>query len=346
MKSFFKCKPLLTFMVIVGTVVGSGFLSGKEIVVFFTRFGKMSYFCIALAFLLFWGLFYFFLKFGSIAIKRLEKSKISPILSAIICFILSSAMFAGIYSLVEGLPVYIRIIVMWIVLMFAVRVAIRGSTTLEKLNLLLVPIMIVFLIMVLIRLFAPKTGTLFQGGFLPFSVLYCILYVVLNTCNSAIVIASYADELTDKQKVQVSFFSALALSVILLLGNIVLLQNSYSFGQDMPLLYMVSGLEKFVMSFIILLGCSTTLFSLVYTVSSSLKSLSGNKWFIIFFSVVVPFVFSFLGFGVIVSFLYPLTSIIGVFLLCDLFLIPLFKKVDKKVHSRCQDAKQDDGSHD
>ena len=37
-------------LAIVGTIVGSGFISGKEIAVFFTRFGLFSYPCIFLAF--------------------------------------------------------------------------------------------------------------------------------------------------------------------------------------------------------------------------------------------------------------------------------------------------------
>ena len=48
-------------LAIVGTIVGSGFISGKEIAVFFTRFGLFSYPCIFLAFFLFWGIFYLIL---------------------------------------------------------------------------------------------------------------------------------------------------------------------------------------------------------------------------------------------------------------------------------------------
>lgn len=313
-------------MVIVGTVVGSGFLSGKEIVVFFSRFGKASYFCIFLAFLLFFALFYFFLRFGTLAINRLMKSKFAFSVNIIICFILSAAMFAGIYVLIKDVWMPLRLIIMFIVLCLALKVALKGSFMLDKLNLVLVPIMAIFMIINLINMLSFKMGTLFQGKFLPFSALYCVLYIFLNTANSAVVISSYSNSLSAKQKVQVSFYAALALFCILFFANTVLLQNSYSFGQEMPLLYIADGFQKLVLKFIIFLGCCTTLFSLVFSLCSSLKVLSKNKVTLSFFSVILPFLFSFLGFGMIVCYLYPLTSVLGIFLICDMFLIPIIKK--------------------
>ncbi len=329
----FANKAVMTFMVIVGTVIGSGFLSGKEIVVFFSRFGNMSYFCIFIAFFLFFALFYYFLKFGDIIVDKLSKSKFSNILNCFICFTLSSAMFAGIFSLVEDMHFVIKLATMLIVFVYACRVAIKGASLLERLNLILVPIMIIFLLINLIRLFSVKSGSLFLGGFYPFSLFFCILYVVLNTSNSAIVISSFGKDLSNKQKVQVSFFSALALCLILLFANIVLLQNSFVFGEDMPILELFVGPQKFVMSLIILLGCVTTLFSLVYSNTGSLRGVCNNNIFVLFIGVVMPFALSFMGFGFIVSKFYPLTSVLGIFLLCDLLLFPLFKKVYKKIHS-------------
>lgn len=329
-------------MVIVGTVIGSGFLSGKEIVVFFSRFGKMSYFCILLAFFLFWGLFYFFLRFGEIAAKRLQTSKFAFILNVLICFILSSAMFAGIFSLLENWHIILKILVMIVTLILSCRVALKGSEALEKLNLALVPIMIVFLIVNLTNLFVFKTNTLFVGKFSVLSIFYCFLYVILNTSNSAIVISSYCS-LSRKQKVQVGFFSALALFLILLFANMVLLQNSYSFSADMPLLNLTSGWQRVVMSIIVCLGCLTTLFSLVYSTSKSLKKVKKSGK--VFICVVLPFCFSFLGFGVIVSHLYPLTSTLGIFLLCDLFLYPMLKNVNNHIHCSSKNAKKHDCRH-
>lgn len=48
-------------MIVIGTVIGSGFASGKEIAVFFSRFGAVSYFFIPLTFFAFLVLFMLFL---------------------------------------------------------------------------------------------------------------------------------------------------------------------------------------------------------------------------------------------------------------------------------------------
>ncbi len=336
----------MTFMVIVGTVIGSGFLSGKEIVVFFSRFGKASFVCIFLAFLLFWGLFYYFLKFAGDATKRLQKSKYANFLNLIVCLILSAAMFAGIVDLISSLNIILRFIILGIVLLFSIRICLKGVSVLEKLNLFLVPIMVIFMITNLISLFTLKTGGLFKGGFYPYSIFFCFLYVILNTSNSAVVISSFSKDLNNRQKMQVSFFSALALFAILLFANIVLLQNSFAFSQEMPLLYLMSGTQKVIMSFVMMIGCSTTLFSLVYSISSSLRGVLKSKIFLLLVSVVLPFLLSLIGFGFIVSKLYPLTSVLGIFLLGDLFCMPLFKKAYKCIHSSRKNAKNENAGHD
>ena len=57
-------KVLLVSLAIIGTIIGSGFISGKEIVVFFSNFGLMSFFCIILVFILFFYLFRLLLNYN------------------------------------------------------------------------------------------------------------------------------------------------------------------------------------------------------------------------------------------------------------------------------------------
>ena len=54
-------KILFCVLSIVGLVVGAGLASGREIFVFFTRFGVWSFPSIILSFVIFWFLFSFFL---------------------------------------------------------------------------------------------------------------------------------------------------------------------------------------------------------------------------------------------------------------------------------------------
>ena len=333
-------KVFSAILVIIGTVIGSGFMSGKEIVVFFSRFGVFSFPCIVIAFFLFWLLFNFFLKNGDKADEKLKNSKFSNVINFLICTILSSAMIAGCTELLSPLPALIRFFVLGVILFFCFFIIKKGLGGLEKANFLLVPVMVIVLIIGLIC--ATNFSNMqisMSTSFSSWGVFYCLLYVLLNTSNSCIVLAKLGKGLNKSQKARVSFLSALALFVILLFANLVLLQNKDVFSQDMPLLSLFDRPWSIVMQAMILLGCVTTLFSLVFASSGSVRGLCRNNFFIGVTSVILPLAISAGGFGNIVSLLYPLTSVLAVFLLCDLFFIPFFKRAYTKIHSARKDTK-------
>ena len=56
---------LITVFVIFGMIVGAGFASGNEIVVFFTRFGALSYLFIAIAGVMFYFALYYYLQLST-----------------------------------------------------------------------------------------------------------------------------------------------------------------------------------------------------------------------------------------------------------------------------------------
>lgn len=326
-------KAMLTYMVMVGTVIGSGFLSGKEIVVFFSRFGYLSFLCIPIAFCLFWALFYFFLNHGGIAIRRLQKSRFSNLLNIFICIVLSAAMFAGAADLVSFTGRFLTIMIMAIIIFCCFHVIRNGMGSLEKMNLIMVPFMVVILFICLCFQFGDGPIQNVSSGFSTWGIYYAIMYVILNTANSGIVIANMGETLSVKQKRKVAFFAAFTLCAILLLANIVLLKHAYAFEQDMPLLSLFDGWQQVIMQVVILFGCVTTLFSLVYTLAGSIRVFMQRSLFVSLTSVGFPFGLSFLGFGFIVSHFYPITSVLGIFLLCDLFFIPFFKQIHERVHA-------------
>ena len=177
-----------------------------------------------------------------------------------------------------------------------------------------------------IRTFLKFLSSLFVK-YIILSIFYSLLYVVLNSSNGCVMIASLGESLNKKQKARVSFLSALVLMLILLFVNIILLQHSSCLSQEMPLISLFDGWQKSLMNIIIFIGCSTTLFSLIYTSSFSMRGLCNNEFFVFFISVIVPMLLSLLNFGFIVSYLYPLASVIGLFLLIDLlFLDKYYKK--------------------
>lgn len=321
------------FLAIVGTVIGSGFISGKEIVVFFSRFGWFSFPCIFLSFFVLFFLFKFILNNGEKALKRLKNSKISFFINILLCLIFSSAMFSGIGNLLIIKSKVLSCLIFFSIILLCIFVFKKGIGGLNKLNFLFVPLMIVIFVFAL--LFVVKLKPIeVESSFGGLSFFYCLLYCVMNTSNGGVLIAELGQKLTPKQKTRVAFFSALALSATLLLANLVLLQNPSSFDNTMPILFLFKGIGNFVMTIMVFLGCLTTLLTLTFSLSSSMRGLCNNEILIFFVSIVLPLSFSLLGFDFIVEYLYPLASIFGIYILYDLFFQSLFKRRIKRIFKR------------
>lgn len=327
-------KVFVVVFLIFGTVVGSGFSSGKEIMVFFSRFGVLSYFYILIACFLFFLLFYFFLNYGKNISKFLEKSKILNLIIAFISLIFCSSMFAGIKSLFEYLPNWLYIISIIGLILICVIITLKGIKGFEKLNLILMPsTSIIFLIVLIYALFISSNFSFETNSWAGF--LYCPLYVALNTSMSGLVIAKVGDGLTKKQTVFASLFSTLLLLVFLMLGNFVLQQNTESFISEMPFLYLTKNNSfMFVLAYIVVLvGCFTTLISQCLTLKSFFEKFIKNDFVVSLFSVVSPFLVSGLGFSQIVSFLYPICSVLGIVILIYMILFAFTANEDNILES-------------
>lgn len=309
-------KILMIVFLIFGTVVGSGFSSGKEIMVYFSRFGNLSYLYIFLAGILFFVLFYFFLNNGKKIFTILQNSKILNLVVLFISLVFCSSMFAGVKNLFSYFPVWAYFILLTFVLMCCVCITKKGIGGLEKLNFLLMPaISVLFLVCLIFGAtvsseFAVSTNAL--AG-----ILFCPLYVALNTSMSGLVIAKVGEGLNKKQTFLICLFSTMLILVFLFLGNFVLLQNSESYFSEMPFLYLASkNTFMFVLCFtVILAGCFTTLISLCFTLKTAFEKVLKSDWISTLFAVFLPFMISVMGFSQIVSFLYPICSVLGVFVL-------------------------------
>ncbi|MGN1201357.1 MAG: hypothetical protein ACI4R8_03785 [Candidatus Caccovivens sp.] len=337
-------KVLSLVFLIFGTVVGSGFSSGKEIMVFFARFGPMSYFYILMAGLLFFFIFYFFLIYGKKVSDNLDKSKWLSYLSGFMSLVFCSSMFAGIKSLFGYFPDWIYYLLMISLVVICVFVTFRGIRGLERINLILMPVTSVIFLAVLFFGMSIKSNFACQANSWA-GILYCPLYVVLNTSTSGFVIAKAGDNLSKKQTVLVSLFSTFLLVLFLMLGNFVLQQNSESFLSDMPFLYIASNNPVvFCLAFVVILvGCFTTLISLMFTLKNAFKPTLKSDKISTLLAVFLPLFISGLGFSQIVSFLYPICSVLGVLIL--LFSIFSFEQTDGIIHQKRKDAKNKGGGH-
>ncbi len=316
-------KCIFSIFLILGTVIGSGFSSGKEIVVFFTRFGYYSFLFIPIAFVLFYLVFYFLMTKGLNKLNGKKNSKIISLLMLICCTVFSSAMFAGIQNCADNINFYIKIFLFALIFLLCFFVCFKKLEFLSVINIFLIPVLLVILLVFFLYVLpfssfieVPTHNAfvgLFGGSF------FCVLYVILNISLSSVVIAKSGEGMTKKQIRFASLFSALILSVFILLVNVLVLCNYDVISEEMPLLALSSGVFSILLRFVIMVGCLTTLLSDIFIASASCKALKLNDVSIFVICTLLPFALSNIGFSSIVSWLYPIVSLIGVALLFLLF---------------------------
>lgn len=338
-------KVFVTIFLIFGTVVGAGFASGNEIVVFFSRFGQTSYLYISLAGVLLFVLLYVFLRFGGNIADKIENNKLLNCLTLLISLVFSASMFAGIESLLEYFPLWIHATVMVFLIMVCIVITLRGIAGVEKFNLYLMPILMFLFFIVLCSCCLKSSDFDLPVSNSWIGIWYSPLYVALNTSMSIFVLAKKGQQLSKKQTLFASLFSTLLLICFLIFGNFVLLKNPESFVSEMPILYISkNNFAVFILEFIVvLIGCFSTLISLCFTLKISSEKIIKNNLFCVFLSVFLPYFVSSLGFSKIISFLYPICSVVGIFIV--LFSVFFLNQTNNIIHSKSQDAQDGCGSH-
>lgn len=330
---------LMTVFVIFGAIFGAGFASGNEIVVFFSRFGVLSYFYILIACGMIFFVINFFLVHGQGVAKQIENSKWLNVIVMFISIIFCASMYAGIDGLLAYMPSFWHYALLLVVIFFCVFVTMKGVDGLGTINLYLMPFLSVIFMSILFASLTQDSGFVIDNSNSFFGILYAPLYVALNTCTSIVVLAKMGEKLTKKQAFLSSLLSTIILFVFLILCNFVLQKNANCFVSEMPILFIVrkNNMLFFLEYFVILFGCFTTLISLCFTLNNSCKKIIKNNYFCIFLSVFLPYFIGNVGFSKIISLFYPLCSVFGVFIL--LFSIFSLKQTDKIIHPESKQTK-------
>lgn len=373
-------RVLVVVFLIFGTIVGSGFSSGKEIFVYFARFGALSYLFIALAGVMFFFLLRFFLLHGQKCVAVVQKSVFLRAIVAFISLVFCASMFAGVKNLFSHFPLWLSVLATSAVLVCCLWLTVRGIRGLEKFNLAVMPITAALFFAVLVAAACAKTQFSLQTQFsllTPFSgqmmdavfgessaggwggsivgvvgsvvcsivggvgsvgafssvgggfgssggilqgmggLLFCPLYVALNCSLGGLVICRAGGTLSKKQCNLAAALSVALLLLFLFLGNFVLQKNPLLQSTDMPFLMLWRGHTlAFCVAFgIIFVGCFTTLLSMCFNLKTALDGVCKSSTLSTALAVFVPFAISSLGFSPIVQFLYPICSVLGIFVL-------------------------------
>lgn len=316
----------------IGTSIGAGFSSGREIALFF---GESSPWCVALSALFIAVLSALFLTAGKLnAIPNGYAIKVATFISA--CISLCSMLAGSEYVLSElsGVP------------LLGIAMAIAGGVLvvlgIEKIkcaNTIMIPLLVILLFVLYVKIGTP----IFDGDF---SLLKPLRYSGLDVLLGGIMLSREGEKLTKKQ-IAVSAISIFAFmfTILFVLQNVVLYDDLNS---SMPVLAVSSKVGlKWICGVLIAIAIFTTLVSALEIVStytadflSTKRKLSAlsepdKKVFLTFGALLVFYPVSFLGFEKIVDTFYPFTSACGLILVC-LTIAKLSATAIKKRHENAR----------
>lgn len=311
-------------MTIVGVFIGSGFASGKEIAVFFSRFGSYSYIFIPVAFLLLFGGIFWILSQGRRGEEKFQSSKLLIFISCLVNLIFTASMMAGTTTSLKTKYIFLSVLLVLAIFFLCQRVMKKGMGYLTKANLILMPLVIVSLVCCIIKNVGSEC--LINSNNAVYAGFYAVLYIFMNMSSSCLVIGKIGAEISRKERFFISLISSLVLIALLFGINYTLLTNEGAIDASLPLLEISSGLIYYLMKFVLFAGCLTSLLSVVFINSQSFKQLGVGKIWSYILCILLPFGISLFGFGNIVSYLYPLASILGGVILFSLYFLPTLKK--------------------
>ena len=308
MKAFFNV--LTTVFVCLGASIGAGFVSGSELVAFFgvdNFFGVVLLSCVltAICFCLVFSVAKN-QEFAFVKRNLFGQSKVFNGASVVCNFLFFVSMIAGLdavwdtLDVLKGLPVLSLLSV--ILISFLARFGIKG---LEKLNLYLMPLVIVIVLLCAFTADKGVKATGENGG-----VINAVLYCFLNTFVSMPVLFATAK---GKSKNTLLVSSLIVALVILVLSVVILTvvknnANSQFFAMPFCLATTSSPFNK-CLSVALIIGAFTSGASAYHPVYQAVKGRYG--WLGVVVIGVVAFTLSRLGLTAIVKYVYPLIAGFG-----------------------------------
>lgn len=281
-------------MIYVGTVIGAGFASGKEIAVYFDSLSPLTAF---ISGILLGAVGGFFMYAGYKG--KFFQPPWFKLLTVICSYITLAAMCSGAGEIIPFPCGGILLTVL------AVAAGVLGIKFLGKLNGILVPV-IIFCILLLFF----KNGNVFANGSLaPFKP---ILYSALNLLIAGSLMAEQGKNLTKREIVLSSALSAVIMSCLIFALCCLTIGNDSA----MPLKEIASDMGfPIISSLLILLAVFTTMVSSAKLIFDYFKELKLTTLFSAFMTLAPSVALSFVGFGAIVRYGYAFVSVAGLVLL-------------------------------
>lgn len=303
-------------LAIIGTTIGAGFVSGKEISNFLNVYGNFAYLMAILM-----GVVYFFtLKlFFKTSTTDPFNSKLLNYLIGFTQFVSLTAMIAGLFSVFNNyfglnLMFYVVTIICFVLILC-------GLKGLTNTNFLLMPILLIFILFVgITALFNNPNFAIETIDPSPTKIAtYFFLYVGLDLFSCYPICNMLSGSTSKKEQNIISIIVGITITVCLFAYLLSTMEKGTDFSYfDMPILNYTIAHFDYLYIFacvVITIGIFTTLLSNGFVLHDIAKKLFPKNSFVIFLALFcAAYGLSFLGFSIIVEYLYPAIGVIGLIL--------------------------------
>ena len=330
---------LETIFVLIGTFVGAGFASGKEIFNFFTIYGYYGIISIIIFSFLLFCLIYKCLKIKSIFkfnnynefIFYLENKYkffnhkfflfiINIFLASSFYIMISaySSLFSYQFSISKGLTISLCVFICFIIFYK------KNIRFIYKINSILMPVLILFMVLLcLLNISFNNIDFIYLNNNFNFLIPLFSGFLYFSY-NSLLLIPIIFDLKTingNKFFFKVSFIFTLIIFVITFFTNLLLLSfYNFIYNIELPILYISNSSFKifsYLYFFVVLSAIFTTMISSGFSFVSNLKSNKRNMKLIIF--LFFSFLFCIFSFSDLINLFYPIFGFIGFFQIFFIF---------------------------
>lgn len=319
-------------MVIIGTLIGAGFASGREIYLFFTRFGVLGQIGIVVSSIITGIIIYKVLnktKENKIVHYKELLEKINPKykkINVLISWVVNAFLLISFYIMIAGFSAYVNQIyqipniMSSIFFIFICYLVFRKSLNgVMKANEILVPLLIAFVIYLGIKnipFLIQSKGQIYietsNKGWLSNAILYAsynsiILIPVLTTLKNYIT--------TKKDTFLISVFTSICILVLSFLIYGLLLKGQFYVKElELPLLQVAlefGNIYKYLYGFVIIISIFTSAISTGYSFIQNVCKSKKSYQVILILMCVSGVLISPIGFSKLVEILYPIFGFLG-----------------------------------
>ncbi len=306
-----------------GTIIGAGFASGKEIWIYFARFGWYAYPILVITGIIFAIMVNMIFKFGynnqlsnfSQLNKSVFKNRIhfGEWLFCISNFIVLAGMFAGINAISEMNFQLESLIFVVIFVIFSFLISLLKFRNLMKINGLVVPILLILIILAMF--ISPISSTTVTYSKPTYAPIFAIIYLSSNLYLISFILTKLGCTSSPKIHTKASIIFAILFIVFSFIISITLQSNPQFCFSNMPIVAILSScstIYKVLSSAVIMLSILTTVINIIYSLSNIFTKFIHSKITSNFIICAIGFILSNLGFNFIVNYFYFVIGIIGI----------------------------------